>query len=301
MTLLTPAVLNCSALESLKEKDQKFHKKYVFQFALLQGFWGVIVFVLLWAFYCIPFATKLKTEGDKVLLNANFSSMTIENGKATVDIKPAIWVYTISDSPSEQKMVAIDSVGTMNKYYWDDRVEKGSVKKIDGIGVMKEYLYVKKGTWIKKIPYSQFSKNKVVMTKGDISDSLERMTSKKMMITMLLCMIPVVFLTVFLVGGLTHILFGRITGELLAMLSNSYKVNLESSLKMSNGLYVVWAYLVGLSMVSQKIVFLTYGNMSPYFIAFDILAYFGVFFVGYLCFKGSVSPSKVVKKNNDSR
>ena len=136
MTLLTPAVLHSSALEHIKDESPKFHRKYIVQFALMQGLWGVILYLICFVTIFLPRVAYLRETGKKVLTNANFSSVSIKGESMSIDIKPQIWSFTVMDSARSRNEFVVDSTGKMNRFYWDDRVEKGEVKQFNGIGFM---------------------------------------------------------------------------------------------------------------------------------------------------------------------
>lgn len=300
ITLLTPAVLNCSALEYLQEKDQKFHKKYVFKFGLMQALWAVILYVVCVGLFVIPGVKEVRETGTQVITNALFNEVKIQEGQMEIDIKPAIWYFSFYNEPTKQKLIAVDSLGSMNKFFWDDRVEKGVVKKIDGIGFMKEYVYVKKGTWTKKIPYSKFvSSDEVTVTKGEIYDKFMQMTESNRVLVWSLALIPLVFLLGLLFGMLLHVLFAATVGLFLALMTRDVTKNLTLAGKVSSGLYVGWAYILVLAVITQKLLALTFGNLSDFYLAIKAVAFLAIVLVGYLCFK-QVRKNKMMPPSHDS-
>ena len=304
MILLTPAVLHSSALERIKEESPIFHRKYVFQFALLQGLWAMILFMLCVATILIPTASTFQTMGAKVLTNANFSKLEIKNGQVSIDVKPAIWVYSLNDSNTEQTVLAVDSLGSMNKYYWDDRVEKGVVKRINGVAVMKDHLFIKNGLMMKKIPYTSIGLGNtgISMTKNQVYEGLLKITNNKTILKYSLIALPLVFILAALSGAFFHVLFIGVVGLTIGFISKRKGKDLIPAFKVSSALYVVWAYLVVLSMIAQKMVLLTLADISNFFMVVRIVFLVVMIFIGYLSLlpstDGQTSPvtSKVVRK-----
>lgn len=284
MTLLSPAVLHCSALEHIKDETTAFHKSYIFKFGLLQGVWGVILYLLCVATIVFPRVQTLRETGDKILTNANFSTVRITNGSMHTDIKPAIWTFTINDSSSVKTDFAIDSTGKMNRFYWDDRVEKGEVKQINGMAFMREYIFLKRGTVIRKIPYTQFVRGgNGEFTKEQIYNNFMKYTEKRGVLKLALAAIPVVFLFTMVAGVLAHIVYILVVGSLLVIFTQRFTRVAQSCYKIASGLYVGWFYVAALLMVTHRIVYATLANLSSFYIAIESILFVTIVFVGYLC------------------
>jgi hypothetical protein len=195
MTLLTPAVMHASSLEKLTQQPTSFFKKYLLKFALLQGFFGVLIGVLMLTRTVAPLLATIRSGGTEAIVAAHFSKAIIENGELTVDIKPAIWTYSLKDTSTRQLVVAVDSLGTMNKYYWDDRVEKGVTKRVYGVGFMKDGIYVKglNGAWFNK--YTKLvGTGKHEFTKDSVNQKFQSLTSGKTMLLVYLVAAVIFFL-----------------------------------------------------------------------------------------------------------
>lgn len=299
MTLLTPAVLHCSALEFVKSQNKAFHKRYIIQFALLQGLWGVILWILAMVFIAFPMINEVRQLSEKVLVNANFSSVSIKNGKASIDIRPSIWPFTLSDSERERIEVVVDSTGNMNKFYWDDRVEKGSVKQINGVGITPEYVFVKKGTWMKKLYFNKVcSQCDVTYTKQQLYEKTMKYLSSESMLKVALYAVPLAFVTFSVLGGVMHVLFILVVGSLLKVLTRNFTSSKGGRYKLASGLYVGWAYVMALSLISQKILLLTLGDASRFFMVVEAIVFVTLVFIGYLCMSSlekNVYPLPVTK------
>lgn len=284
MTLLTPAVLHCSALEYVKSQDKAFHRRYIIQFALMQGLWGVILWILAMVFIAFPMANELRQTSEKILTNANFSSVTIKDGKATIDIKPLIWPFTIRDSERERVEFVVDTTGHMNKFYWDDRVEKGQIKQINGAGLTPEYIFVKKGTWMKKMYFKNMCAGcEVTFSKQQVYEKSMNMLSSGTMLRVVLYAIPLVFAVFMLLGAIMHIVFILVVGALLKVLTRNFVATKGGRYKIASALYVGWAYVMALSLISQKILLLTLGDASRFFMVVEAVVFVTLVFIGYLC------------------
>lgn len=302
LILLTPAVLHRTALDSLKEKDRRFHYSYVFRFAIIQGLWAVIFYLIIVALAVIPALRNVRETVEKVLTNANFTQVAMKDGQLAIDIKPAIWVFTVNDSKTEQSVVAVDSIGTMNRFYWDDRVEKGVVKRIDGVGFMKDGVFVKKGTWIRKMPYESLSKYRPFsMSKGELHSSFKEMTEKRTFLKLVILCTPVVFILAMLLGAVGHVLFMWVTGFILALFTKNFSKNLLTAVKLSSGLYVGWIYVFVLSLIASHFLTYTWTSFSYLFAVVKIVSYITILFIGYLSISEYKIQPNVNKESNDKR
>lgn len=286
MTLLTPAVLHHTALEYLTEQPSDFHRKHVIRFGLMQGLWLAIFFVIFLTATILPGIAQLRETGETVLTHANFTQCSIKNGKLTVDIKPAIWAFTLYDSNTQRKEFVIDSMGTLNRFYWDDRVEKGMVKKVDGVGLTQDHLFIKRGTAIRRVSYSSlFGDTEVKMSKGEIYGRFMEATSRPMVIKLAVLSIPVVFLLGFVLGVFSQIAYVLVMGTMLRLATGNFLRTTSHAYKISNGLYVGYAYVFALAMIAQQILSGTLADLSTFFMVVKAAALLATFAIGFLCLK----------------
>lgn len=286
MTLLTPAVLHCSALEHIKDESPKFHKKYTVQFALVQGFWAVILYFICFSAIFLPKVSQFREVGDKVLTNANFTTVSIKEDVMTIDIKPEIWAFTIDDSLHLRNEFVIDSTGKMNRFYWDDRTEKGEVKRLNGVGLTRDWLLIKQGTRLSKVPYHKLTMGKeLTMTKGEVHSLLLKSTDKALLLKKAVLLSPLVFLIGAIFGFVMHIGYIGIIGSLLVLLTQKFSRSAAHCYKLASALYVGWAYILVLTMIGQQFMYITFGNISHFFLAIKIILFVALVLVGYLCFQ----------------
>ena len=303
ITLLTPAVLNCTALEYLKDQSPSFHRKHILRFAFMQGIWFCILYILCVATIVFPLVTSLRETSSKVLLNANFTQCEIKNGQLISDIKPMIWSFSLSDTDTAKQEVVIASTKAMNRFYWDDRVEKGMVKKINGVSFMPDYVYYKQGTDIKKIYYSQvFGNRGFKMTKSQLFDYVQKVTDKKQLTKITLLLLPLVLLLGMIVGCLSHGVYMLVVGFILGLFTKNFVKNPSTSYKIASGLYVGWAYIIVLSLIAQRILLWTNINLSAFFLMVNTVGFVSIIGVGYLCLRTmeqdqlGISISKLKKR-----
>lgn len=286
ITLLTPAVLHCTALEYLTEKPPDFHRKHTIRFGLMQGLWLVIIFLVFLTTTIFPRIEQIRETGETILTHANFTQCSMENGKLTIDIKPAIWAFTLYDSSILRKEVVIDSTGTLNRFYWDDRVEKGVVKKVDGVELSKDHIFVKRGTSIKRVSYSSLLGNtEVKMSKGEVYERFMEVTKRSTVIKLAVLLVPVVFVLGLVLGIVSNIIYVLIIGTILRITADGFLRNPSSMYKVSNGLYVGFAYVFALAVVAQQILLDTLADLSTFFMVVKVTALLATFAIGFLCLK----------------
>jgi len=286
MTLLTPAVLHCSALEYLTEQSSDFHRKYIIRFSIMQGIWVAILFITVIAGVVMPRVSYIRETGITAFTNANFTHCQMSNGALIADFKPAIWSYTVSDSATQRDEIIVDTTGTFNRFYWDDRVERGVVKKVNGVGFMKEYLFVKKGTQINRIPYRLLGvANSEKLTKGALYERFLKITNKETIVLWSFLLLPVALLFGGILGSLFHGFYVLIFGTLLRVMAGKFVVNSAIPYKIASGLYVGWAYVVALAMVAQQILEQTFVSIPGLFWVVKIVGLIATLLIGYLCLR----------------
>jgi hypothetical protein len=286
ITLLTPAVLHSTALEYLTEQPSGFHRKQILRFGLMQGVWSIIVYITLLATTVFPGIAKIRETGETVLTHANFTQCSIANGQLKIDIKPAIWAFTLHDSDTQREEFVVDSIGTLNRFYWDDRVEKGMVKKVDGISLAKEYLFIKRGTLIRRLPYGTLlGNNDVNLSKGEIYERFMEMTARSNVMKVALLAIPIVFLLGFAFGILANIIYVFLIGGILRLMTGSFLRTPTHAYKIANGLYVGFAYVFLLALIAQQILFGTLADLTAFFAVVKGAALIATLSIGFLFLK----------------
>jgi len=245
---------------------------------------------------------SIRETGTKVLTNANFTNCSVTNGTLTVDIKPAIWAFTVADTGTQRQEVVVDSLGTMNRFYWDDRVEKGMVKKYDGVSFSKTHLFIKRGTSIRRIPYTAILGNREIkVSKGELYNGFTALTNSGNVLKMVLILLPFVFGFGMAIGMLINTLYMLIVGLLLRLaLGKSLRIT-SVAYKTANGLYVGFAYLVALAFIAQGILFYTLADLSSFFSVVKLTSLLATAGIGYLCLKSLPRNTSVTSSNAQFR
>jgi hypothetical protein len=260
MTLLTPMVIHRDSITFLLKQPIGFFKKYLFKFALIQGLFGGLISVLIVFTFANPLFNAIQVAGEKVWTHANLSYIGVKQGMLETDIKPSIWFYSVDDTTTKQTLVAVDSLGTMNKYYWDDRIQTGVHKKISGIGFLKNEVMVKVDDQIMRVPYQKLFKTDVQYTKKEALVKFESMVSQNARLTLYMVVFVVAFVVTALLGVLAHMLFALVVGNFMVLSSlHRKKIEWKPAMKVSLGLYVVWFYSL---LVSKGFTYLCFGASS---------------------------------------
>lgn len=295
-TLLTPTVLHESVLSTFPKRDKSFLVVYAVAFAAVQTFIGMLVYTLFFLQTLLPFGVTVGEYADKVLVNANFTKVSVSRDSMQVDIRPEIWTFSLEDSNSKQILVAVDSLGSMNKKFWDDRFIGGETKKIYGVGFMKDHLYLKYSDKPVRLPYSVlgFGKNSTELSKGEIYQKTVNTFSKKNLFVMFaFSLLPMSFLF-FVTGIVLHGGFALVMASFIYFFVKG-KESFVNSFKVSLALYVVWAYCYGLLAATQMFLSQSFIGPLPLFFSFTRwILFFGLAEIGIQQLRGSLS--KVSKK-----
>jgi len=302
--LLGPAVLHFSMLEKLQHSDVSFIKKYVVHFGLIQAFIAVLFSTLFFSNSILPWAENIRTEAEEILVHANFSKLKIEDNKMAIDIKPAIWTYSFSNTDSLQEIIAIDSTGKINPHYWDDRFIAGNHKIIKGIEFGRDNITVKHAASWSKYRYSTvFGKKDIVMTKSDVLRRIDKYLGRKWLTTIYFVLLPFFFVIMFILGVATHLAFGIITGIVISIMTMNPEKYTARSILLSMGLYVGWFYVVGLLLIVQAIGATVLDPFNDFYKMVQGIIDISLITVGYISVKhrDDLKPIKKIKRNKVSK
>lgn len=286
MTLLTPAVMHRSSLEKLVQQPTSFFKSYIFQFALLQGLFGALIGLAMVARVVNLFGDIYQPKIQSAIVAANFSRVEISNGKLLIDIKPAIWTYSLAESSISQSVLAVDSLGSMNKYFWDDRYEKGVLKKVYGVAFRKDSLFVRTGYGTFTVAYSKIVGNRShVYTKEEVNKLFQRLISAPSMAVVYSVFAVISFVGAFLFGYAFHLLFAFVVGGAIALLTNYQTLPLLKSMKLAAGMYIVWVYLSLL--INMAGILLPWHNVSIYVVIVQAVSLCALIGIGVMFARSS--------------
>ncbi len=265
-------------LKDLKTRKTSDIKKLILDFNLLQA---LIVVGLVWL-VAFTHSGVIRSYQNKVLnalQKANLTYIELKDGHLYMDIKPNIWVFSLENQKDHQNILVIDSKGTFNPFYWDDRFIGGQIKHINGVCFSTEKVIIKFGKIKKEITYTSLASALGIGTykanKAQLIADIDNLLTIKNMVKMLIVVSPIVFTVAYLVFVLTHAIFSFITGLIVAMFS-SIDHHIDKGIKIGAGIYVplilLWDLFVVTKLLYHKEEFGLMGVVYGVLIVFGLIA-----------------------------
>lgn len=192
----------------------KLTKKHLGMLFLLSSiFQGVAIAIsatLLFLFIIVPQVQYLGNQVQNALRNANFTTMTIENGQLSTDIKPQVYTYYIENTEMSQYVCVIDNTGQLNPHFWDDRIANGKTVTINGIGLLKDHVLFKDGEKRTEIPYSQLFSKTVTFDKAGAEGAIAQMVSTSFLMSYWALILPIFAIAGATIGVIFHVIWAFI-------------------------------------------------------------------------------------------
>lgn len=170
-------------------------KKTGLAVGLLQGVLFLILFAVWFAVKVMPTIGFIGEEGHKAVENTIFTRMQFNNGIMNTDSKPSIATYYLYNTDEKVIVVALDSIGKLNKAFYNDRILHDDViQKAYGVQISPQFVRVKGISFDVSIPWTYIvGKKETTFSKSDILEKINFYSSWKYWIWILIIISPLIF------------------------------------------------------------------------------------------------------------